>query len=89
MSIESRELYLYLINKEVFYSLLMNIERNLYKKLKKGIFNAEKAEKAFYNTVTEAAKDYCKNFGGIYHQVFTVNIRKQVCKELVNNFLEN
>lgn len=86
---EIKELYLYLTNKEEFYSFLMNIESNLYKKIKKGIFNAEKAEKAFYNVVTNAAKDYCKNFGGIYYQVFTVKTRKEVCKELVNNFLEN
>lgn len=89
MSTESRELLLYLTNKEEFYSFLMNIESNLYKKIKKGIFNAEKAEKAFYNTVTEAAKKYCQEFGGIYHQIFTVKTRKEVCKELVNNFLEN
>lgn len=89
MSTETKELYLYLVNKEEFYASLMNIERNLYKKLKKGIFNAEKAEKAFYNLVTEAAKKYCQEFGGVYHQIFTVKTRKEVCKELVNNFLEN
>lgn len=89
MSIEARELHLYLINKEVFYTSLLSIEKNLFKKINKGVFDDEKAVKAYYNLVTDAAKLYCKEFGGVYFQVFTVKTRKEVCKEFLKNFLED
>lgn len=87
MSTEATELYFWTVNTESFSKRLQYIENSLKKKIKKEIFSAKLAEKAFYTTVTEASKLYCKYFGGIYYQIFTVKTRREVCKNLVENFL--
>ena len=61
---ESRELFLYATNDGNLYRYMTTptIE-NLKKKLKKGVYDVEKAIDAYYHIATEASKRYNKDFG--------------------------
>ena len=84
-----RELELYATNdSEVYFKSIVPIQDNMTKKLKKGIFDHDKAVKAFLYTADFAAKKYCKEFGGIWYQVFNKATREETAKYLLKNFLE-
>lgn len=86
---EINELYLFASNNEDIYKLTNDIKKGINKKIEKNIFDKEKAIKAFYRVATEAAKLYCKYFGGCYYQVFNVKIRTEVAKIFVENLNED
>ena len=61
---ESRELFLYAINNGNLYrSMTKNVLDNLEKKVKKGIYDREKAVDAWYSVATKASECYYKDFG--------------------------
>ena len=86
--IAARELELYAVNdSEIYFKSLSPIDKNLARKVKKGIFDHGKAVKAFLYTADFAAKKYCQEFGGIWYQVFNKATREAVAKNLVESFL--
>ena len=83
----ARELELYLMNdSEIYFRSFLPISKNLEKKMGKGIFDQGKAAKAFMYCTEFAAKKYCKEFGGIWYQVFSKATRENVAETLVENF---
>ena len=61
---ESRELFLYATNDGNLYrGMISNVLDNLEKKIKKGIYDREKAVDAWYYVATEASNRYFKDFG--------------------------
>ena len=89
--VAAEELKLYADNTyRVYNNYYLPIVANLEKKLAKGIFDKEKAVKAFMYLVDFAAKLYHKEFcssGIAWYQVFDKATREHVAKEYVNDFL--
>lgn len=89
---ESRELTLYIENTGRLYrSSIRPIILNLAKKYEKGIFDTEKAIKAFYNVATEGAKTYAKEFAiaSEWNAIFSVADRKATACALLEGYFEN
>lgn len=62
--IAARDLFLYAANNQTLYNRYVQpIINSFRRKVKKGIFNAELAPKAFDTCVKNAAMQYCKEFG--------------------------
>lgn len=80
---ESRELYLVTDNESKLYPMKQAIENNLTKKIKKGVFDAEKATMAFFHLTTEASKQYMRDFG----YAFNVTERYTAAQDLRDDFL--
>lgn len=82
---ESRELFLYATNNGNLYrSTITPIIENMRKKVKKGIYDKEKAIDAYYHVATEASKMYEKDFG--YR--FNVTDRFTVAVEMAERYEE-
>ena len=60
---ESDELYIYGMNNRRIYDGFMYDVDNLNKKVKKGIYDSEKAVDLFYYLATEASNFYKREFG--------------------------
>lgn len=61
---ESKELFLYAINNHSLYRrMIENVLNNLEKKIKKGIYDKEKAVDLWYYVATEASNKYNEDFG--------------------------
>ena len=61
---EAHELFLYAVNDGKLYRrMITHILNNLEKKVKKGIYDREKAVDAWYSVATEASNGYFKDFG--------------------------
>lgn len=61
---ESKELFLYAINNHsLYYRMIKNVLDNLEKKIKKGIYDKEKAIDLWYYVATEASNKYNEDFG--------------------------
>ena len=61
---EANELFMYATNNGKLYRrMIENILNNLEKKIKKGVYDREKAVDAWYIVATEASKNYEKDFG--------------------------
>ena len=83
------ELELFAMNdSETYFKSFLPIWDNLEKKVKKNIFDQEKAVKGFMYTCEFAAKKYCKEFGGIWYQVFNKATREETAKALLENFID-
>jgi hypothetical protein len=83
------ELYLFANNsREIYTRYLEPIENCLIKKAKKGVFDASKAPAAYKTALREAAKLYCKIFGGDFRKVFPVAVREAVADIFVFDFLD-
>jgi hypothetical protein len=81
------ELLLYIENDPSLYQGMRNlIVQNLQKKQKKGTYIPVRAVDAFMHLATEAAKQYSKEYGGTYHQTFSVATRKHVATQLEKSF---
>lgn len=89
--IAATELTLYAENTRIIYDFSVNIVHNLQKKYRKGIFNADKAAKAFEAVAEYAAKMYCKEFAepAQWHTVFNAATRRETAKELLSGYMEN
>ena len=82
----SEELFVFAINdgQTYFQSILPAIE-NLKKKVKKSVYNSEKAVDLWYYVANFAGERYRKEYGG----TFTVQQRYTVACELERYFLED
>jgi len=83
---ESTELFLYTTNNgEIYRQIITAVINNLKKKVKKGIYDAEKAVDAWYNVATVGSNKYFKDYG----YKFTVTDRYTVAVELAEYFEED
>ena len=82
---ESRELFLYATNNGKLYrSMVENVLDNLEKKIKKGVYDKEKAVDAWYYVATEASNRYFKDFG----YKFSVTDRFTVAVDMADYYEE-
>ena len=82
---ESRELLLCAENDGRIYNRSIRpIILNLQKKVKKGIFDKERAVDAFYPVMCEVSKQYKIDFG----YLFTVQERFTAACDMLENFME-
>lgn len=81
--ISKRELQLFIENdSELYHQREVPIQKNLEKKMKKGVYDSEKAEKLYYYEVDAGAKKYQKEFGGN----FSTADKRSVARSLKRNF---
>ena len=92
---ESRELTLWGENDREIYDEILAAGIYFAKKMKKGLFDEAKAVDRLYPVATTAAQKYCREFGGLYYQVFDVTARytaaaylAEVAKERALELLE-
>lgn len=68
------------------------IEKNLKKKLAKGIYDYTKADKLWMHLVDNCARKYVKEFGderGLpWHKLFSIDDRRAVAEAFNDGFLE-
>lgn len=84
-----KELYLHATNYGKLYIMRVCVEKCLAKRKIKGIFDVQKAPKAYRGFVDQAAKSYHDIFcGADEYTVFTVADRIAVCEALVVQFEE-
>lgn len=79
---ESRELTLWAENDREIYNEIFAAAEYFAKKLRKGIFDEVKAVDRLYPVATAAAQKYCREFGGLYYQMFDVTARYTCAAEL-------
>ena len=85
------ELTLYVNNTRNIYENIRLVCKSLARKKRKGIYNEQKAVKAFYNLVNLALKQYYIEFGGAYAWYLLANTatRQAVAKELLETYQED
>ena len=91
------ELSLYAINtSKLYYSCIIPVCKNLAHKQVKGIYNKEKALKAFYNVVIQAQKAFFEEFSTYetcanaskWHKLANVATRKEVASYLLDYYAD-
>ncbi len=86
---EQDELKLYIDNDSgLYHQQTQPIIKNLQKKLAKGVFDKSKSEKLWMYLVENGAKKYAKEFGGVWHKMFSMADRKAVARALAESFVE-
>ena len=89
----SRELDLYIMNSEELYRRkFMPIISNIKRKLKRNVYDHEKAQKLWMYLIDDAAKEYVKEFGSQQDDVmdmFPKEVRQQVARIISDRELEN
>ena len=87
------ELDSYIMNNEELYRRrFMPIISNIKRKLKKNVYDHEKAQKLWMYLVDDAAKEYVKEFGSTQDDVkdmFPKDTRQQVARQISDRELEN
>ena len=87
------ELDIYIMNNEDLYRRrFMPIISNIKRKLKKNVYDHEKAQKLWMYLVDDAAKEYVKEFGSTQDDVATMfpkETRQQVAQVISDRELEN
>ena len=87
------ELDSYIMNNEDLYRRrFMPIISNIRRKLKKNVYDHEKAQKLWMYLVDDAAKEYVKEFGSTQDDVadmFPKETRQQVAQAISDRELEN
>lgn len=93
---EVNELYLYCENDEPLYRRQRQpIEKNLTKKLEKGVYDHEKAKKLWGHFATNCAKKYAKEFGSdfltdrtgvAWNKMFSTADRRAVATKFADHF---
>lgn len=91
---EERELLLYCENDgDIYRQQISMIEKNLDKKLAKGVYDHEKAKKLWGYAADNCAKKYVKEFGsenGLpWHKMFSTADRRAVAKAFADDWLSN
>lgn len=85
---EARELFLFMENdRDIYCRYLEPIEQNFIRKANKGIFDAEKAGRAYIAVLREAAKKYCRFFGGDWRVCFPSDCRRECAALFVEKFV--
>lgn len=83
-----RELHLYVDNdSDTYFRSYLPVRDNMDRKRAKGKFDQEKAVKGFEYVTEYAAKRYAKEFGGVWHEMFTAETRRECARELVESYL--
>ena len=83
---EARELVLYAENDhDIYFGHIKPVIENLAKKMKKGVYDSNKAVDLWYYVATDAAKKYNKEFG----YMFTVTERFTAAVALEERFIED
>jgi len=86
----ARELHLYAQNdSDTYFRSLSPIMDNMDKKKERGIFDQEKAVKAFEYAAEYAARRYCKEFGGLWCQVFNAATRRAAAALLLDDYISD
>ena len=87
---EARELHLYCENDgDIYRQRIEPIRKNLQRKLKRGVYDHEKAKKLWMYAADACAKKYAKEFGDSHqpwHKMFSMADRKEVAKEFADNY---
>ena len=79
-------------NEELYRQRFMPIISNIKRKLKKNVYDHEKAQKLWMYLIDDAAKEYVKEFGSTQDDVATMfpkETRQQVAKIISDRELEN
>lgn len=76
------ELELYADNTSELYNQKLAVIANLKKRLDRGTYQPELAAKLWLYWVDAAAKRYAKEFGGIWHDVFPIEVRREVARRV-------
>lgn len=85
------ELVLYINNTRNVYENIQLVCKNLARKKCKGIYDEQKAVKAFYNLVNYAQQQYYREFGGAsaWYLLANTATRQAVAKELLEYYQED
>ena len=86
------ELDSYIMNNEDLYRRFMPIISNIKRKMKKNVYDHEKAQKLWMYLVDDAAKEYVKEYGSTQDDVATMfpkETRQQVARVISDRELEN
>ena len=79
-------------NEDLYRRRFMPIISNIKRKMKKNVYDHEKAQKLWMYLVDDAAKEYVKEFGSTQDDVATMfpkETRQQVAKVISDRELEN
>jgi len=91
-AVAARELALWTENEgELYRRMAQPIIRNLAKKMKKGVYDADKAITAFEHLATEGAKSYHREFGSPgqrWHDLFSKATRRMAAQQLRDGYME-
>lgn len=85
------ELVLYINNTRNVYENIQLVCKKLARKKCKGIYDEQKAVKAFYNLVNYAQQQYYREFGGAstWYLLANTATRQAVAKELLEYYQED
>lgn len=86
MTMESRELALFTINDATLYKQAQKVMESLRKKIKADKYDTEKALILWQHHAEAGAKAYAKEFGGVWHNLFSVADRKEAAKEIAEHY---
>lgn len=82
------ELYLYADNKqEIFFDSIKPTRAALDRKIARGVFDKEKAVKAFEYVAAAAARRYAAEFGGVWYNIFNPATRRAAAENMLENYL--
>lgn len=88
-TVESGELAIYAINNaDLYRQRTQPILKNLKLKIAKGKYDAALALKLWKYAADDAAQRYAKEFGGVWHKLFSVADRKEAAKEIADHYAE-
>ena len=83
---EATELFLYTVNdSRIYENMIVPVINNMTKKVKKGIFDANKAIDAFFHVATLGSKYYSRDYG----YSFSVQDRFTAATDMVTYFLDD
>jgi hypothetical protein len=89
---EQSELKIFIDNDgQLYRQQTTSIIKNLATKMAKGVYDRTKAEKLWMYLTESGAKKYVKDVGGghgTWHDMFSIADRREVAKELNDNFLD-
>lgn len=88
---EARDLLLFCENDgDLYRQQVQPIQKNLEKKMAKGVYNHEKAKKLWGHLADNCAKKYVKEFGGgSWHKLFSTADRRHVAAAFADDFRDN
>jgi hypothetical protein len=87
-----RELILFIENDgQLYQQQTVPIEKNLYRKKKKGTYDHRKAPKLWGYLVESGAKKYVKDLylGDAWYTIFPPDVRRAAAKEMADDWLSN
>lgn len=86
------ELTLFVENEALLYPQIKAVVANLQKKYRKGIFDHDKAIKAFYHVANRGAQLYCQRFGSWsdkYYTMFSTSDRFTCATDLLESYIDD